>query len=240
MPPSEASMASGNTLVTFVVCAKFPSQPGGLSLSLPLCTQDGGLKAAAVAAGCSSPASRGHHAEDQCLQHQGVWGQQDVQPDYRRYRRLCECWGRGAVLAPLCSLGCSQLGAVGHWLSAGICPSVCPSVHPPTHQFICPHTPFHPPMPPSIHPSIWPSIRPSIHSPIHLSIHPSIHPSMYPFIHASIHASIHPSIHASIHPSTPPSIRPCLHPSTHPSALPPSPSPTLGHLHSCWSPAKDG
>lgn len=92
MPPSETSRASGNSPAA-LVCTKFPSWPGRPSSSLPLRTQDGGLEAAAAAAGCSSPAARGRCAEDQRVQHQDVWGQQDVQPDHCRFHRLCECRG---------------------------------------------------------------------------------------------------------------------------------------------------
>lgn len=173
-PPSETTMASGNTLVTPIICAKSPSWPGGLSPSLPLCRHDGILEAGAVAAGGSSPAACGHCAEDQRLQHQDIWGQQDVQQDYRKYHCLCECWGERSRLW---SLGCSQLGAVS-WTPA-FCrhPSICVSIRVSTHPSIHLSKPLHP------------STYASIHLSIHTSIHQHLHPSVQTFIHTPICSS---------------------------------------------------
>lgn len=188
MPPRKTSSASGNNiLVTLLVCAKFPSEPGGLSPSLPHCLQDGGLEAGAVAACCSSPATRGCHAEDQRLQHQGVWGQQDVQPDYRRYHRLCECWGREAVLATLVSgmqpaWGSQTLVFFRHLsIHVSICASTHPSIHLSTHPHSSPYAPIRPP----IHLSVHPSMIPSTHTSIHSSLPPSVHTSALPPISIS-------------------------------------------------------
>lgn len=150
---SETSTASGNTLVTLVLCTEFHPQPGLLSPSLPLCVQDGVLEARAVTAGCSSPAACGHHTEDQCLQHQGVWRCQDVQPDDRKYHRLCECWGLRSSPSQSGLWDGARLGSLDtNFLQT----SVHPCIHPPINLLV--HT------------------TPSTHLCL-LVLHPPIHPS---------------------------------------------------------------
>lgn len=139
--------------------------------SLSFCMQDG--KAGAGAAGCSAAAAAcGRHAEDQCLQHQDVWRQQDVQPDDRRLHRLCECWGRGAALAVLRPWDVVGLGQPGiGFLEMAV------------HSRVCMHSCMHP----CLHPSVPLSMLfPCLHLPSHLlSPSPHLQPRLSPFSLAS-------------------------------------------------------